>query len=172
MTATTGIFRVRYDQKLSPCQNISTPSLYIDGKADLQYSFVGSSNGTARYISLFESEADGSFIGDYCDVYLTHDSRTVRRDHNAGRNHLRNVLEYYQRMAHRPSPCHLRSDSLTDGVEISQEKAQSVIDSITSSYAAEGQPNPMFQGGVVPGYPPPPPPFAFQGLSLKPARHM
>lgn len=37
-------------------------------------------------------------IGDYCDVYLTHDSMSVRKAHNAGRNHLRNVLEYYQRM--------------------------------------------------------------------------
>ena len=36
--------------------------------------------------------------GDYCDVYLTHDSMSVRKAHNSGRNHLRNVLEYYQRM--------------------------------------------------------------------------
>lgn len=36
-------------------------------------------------------------IGDYCDVYLTHDSMSVRKAHNAGRNHLRNVVEYYQR---------------------------------------------------------------------------
>jgi hypothetical protein len=34
---------------------------------------------------------------DYCDVYLTHDSMSVRKAHNAGRNHLRNVVEYYQR---------------------------------------------------------------------------
>ncbi|OJI98475.1 hypothetical protein ASPVEDRAFT_461603 [Aspergillus versicolor CBS 583.65] len=44
---------------------------------------------------------------------------SVRKAHNSGRNHLRNVVEYYQ--------------------QIGQEKAQSVIDSITSSYAAEGQ---------------------------------
>ncbi|KAI9039917.1 putative U1 snRNP complex component Yhc1 [Aspergillus affinis] len=78
-------------------------------------------------------------IGDYCDVYLTHDSMSVRKAHNSGRNHLRNVLEYYQ--------------------QIGQEKAQSVIDSITSSYAAEGQavPNPaMAPPGAFP-----PPPFAF-----------
>lgn len=37
-------------------------------------------------------------IGDYCDVYLTHDSMSVRKAHNSGRNHLRNVVEYYQRM--------------------------------------------------------------------------
>lgn len=34
---------------------------------------------------------------DYCDVYLTHDSMSVRKAHNSGRNHLRNVVEYYQR---------------------------------------------------------------------------
>ena len=36
-------------------------------------------------------------IGDYCDVYLTHDSMSVRKAHNTGKNHLRNVVEYYQR---------------------------------------------------------------------------
>ncbi|KKK21600.1 U1 small nuclear ribonucleoprotein [Aspergillus ochraceoroseus] len=66
---------------------------------------------------------------------------SVRKAHNSGRNHLRNVVEYYQ--------------------QIGQEKAQSVIDSITSSYAAEGQavPNPaMAPPGAYP------PPFGFPGL--------
>jgi U1 small nuclear ribonucleoprotein C len=91
---------------------------------------------------------------DYCDVYLTHDSMSVRKAHNSGRNHLRNVVDYYQQIGH--------------------EKAQSVIDSITSSYAAEGQAhaNPMLpqnqpgHGGFPPGssqgpFPAgmPPPPF-------------
>ncbi|RYP49244.1 hypothetical protein DL768_005018 [Monosporascus sp. mg162] len=110
------------------------------------------------------------FFCDYCDVYLTHDSMSVRKAHNSGRNHLRNVVDYYQQIGH--------------------EKAQSVIDSITSSYAAEGQAhaNPMLPqnqpqnigppphlhhlpppgagvGGGPPGGPggafPPPPPFSF-----------
>ncbi|RMZ90633.1 hypothetical protein DV736_g2125, partial [Chaetothyriales sp. CBS 134916] len=63
---------------------------------------------------------------------------SVRKAHNSGRNHLRNVTEYYQQIGH--------------------EKAQSVIDSITSSYAAEGQANPMFQQAGA-GFPPPPPGF-------------
>ncbi|KAJ5769985.1 uncharacterized protein N7511_002036 [Penicillium nucicola] len=79
---------------------------------------------------------------DYCDVYLTHDSMSVRKAHNSGRNHLRNVVEYYQ--------------------QIGQEKAQSVIDSITSSYAAEGQPLP--NPAMVPGAFPPP--FGFPGMEL------
>ncbi|KAJ5504066.1 hypothetical protein N7463_006940 [Penicillium fimorum] len=63
---------------------------------------------------------------------------SVRKAHNSGRNHLRNVVDYYQ--------------------QIGQEKAQSVIDSITSSYAAEGQqaPNMMPPGAF-------PPPFGFPG---------
>lgn len=86
-------------------------------------------------------EAMPKFFCDYCDVYLTHDSMSVRKAHNTGRNHLRNVVDYYQQIGH--------------------EKAQSVIDSITNSYAAEGQSsnNPMLpqnqpMGGMMGGFPP------------------
>ena len=83
------------------------------------------------------------FFCDYCDVYLTHDSMSVRKAHNSGRNHLRNVVDYYQQIGH--------------------EKAQSVIDSITNSYDAEGlgSSNPMnnFPGAGVGGFGPPPPGF-------------
>ncbi|KXH66522.1 U1 zinc finger [Colletotrichum salicis] len=109
------------------------------------------------------------FFCDYCDVYLTHDSMSVRKAHNSGRNHLRNVVDYYQQIGH--------------------EKAQSVIDSITSSYAAEGQAhnNPMlpqnqpgsafpppfpFPGGVPPPFPGMPagaPPFP-QGMIPPPGQ--
>ncbi|KAL2203953.1 zf-U1-domain-containing protein [Sarocladium strictum] len=84
------------------------------------------------------------FFCDYCDVYLTHDSMSVRKAHNSGRNHLRNVVDYYQQIGH--------------------EKAQSVIDSITSSYAAEGQAhaNPMLPQNQ-PGHGFHPPPFPFPG---------
>lgn len=43
-------------------------------------------------------------LGDYCDVYLTHDSMSVRKAHNSGRNHLRNVVDYYQRTTPTPIP--------------------------------------------------------------------
>jgi len=107
------------------------------------------------------------FFCDYCDVYLTHDSMSVRKAHNSGRNHLRNVIDYYQQIGH--------------------EKAQSVIDSITSSYADAGQAssNPMLQtpnlgpnpggfpGGPPPGFPPfgrggMPPPFGMNGPPPRP----
>ncbi|PWN19319.1 zf-U1-domain-containing protein [Microstroma glucosiphilum] len=38
----------------------------------------------------------GKHYCDYCDVYLTHDSVSVRKAHNSGRNHLQNVRDYYQ----------------------------------------------------------------------------
>lgn len=69
---------------------------------------------------------------------------SVRKAHNSGRNHLRNVVDYYQQIGH--------------------EKAQAVIDGITSSYAAEGQSMPLQpqlsagQGGGPPGFSGPPPP--------------
>jgi len=33
---------------------------------------------------------------DYCDTFLTHDSPSVRKTHNAGRKHKDNVRTYYQ----------------------------------------------------------------------------
>ena len=60
-------------------------------------------------------------------------------------------------------------------IEIGHEKAQSVIDSITSSYAAEGQQsqNPMLQGPPMggPGGFGAPPPFAFPGNFQSMLRH-
>lgn len=85
---------------------------------------------------------------------------SVRKAHNAGRNHLRNVQEYYQRESatgYRSMQAYLQVCC----PEIGQEKAQSVIDSITSSYAAEGQavPNPaMAPPGAFP------PPFGVPGV--------
>lgn len=96
---------------------------------------------------------------------------SVRKAHNSGRNHERNVLDYYQRTALPqllPDMYPLRSEGYPNGrsIEIGHEKAQSVIDSITSSYAAEGQAgaNPMLnQGGGPMGGPGFPPPFGFPG---------
>ncbi|KAI9810427.1 MAG: hypothetical protein M1826_003617 [Phylliscum demangeonii] len=112
---------------------------------------------TANILRFEDFALELELDGDYCDVYLTHDSMSVRKAHNSGRNHLRNVVDYYQQIGH--------------------EKAQSVIDSITSSYAAEGQAssNPMLaqnmgSGGMPPpfGFPGrpgamPPPPFGMPG---------
>ncbi|EEB95728.1 hypothetical protein MPER_05256 [Moniliophthora perniciosa FA553] len=53
---------------------------------------------------------------DYCDVFLTHDSASVRKAHNSGKNHLANVKDYYASLGH--------------------DKAQSIIDQITSAYEA------------------------------------
>ncbi|EPS71185.1 hypothetical protein M569_03575, partial [Genlisea aurea] len=34
---------------------------------------------------------------DYCDTYLTHDSPSVRKQHNAGYKHKANLRAYYQK---------------------------------------------------------------------------
>jgi U1 small nuclear ribonucleoprotein C len=96
---------------------------------------------------------------------------SVRKAHNAGKNHLRNVLDYYQRQRHSLALPIEGIHILTWAPEIGHEKAQSVIDSITSSYAAEGQAgaNPMLGGQQGPGGPPfPPPPFGFPGGVVPP----
>lgn len=90
---------------------------------------------------------------------------SVRKAHNSGRNHLRNVVDYYQRASCvSRTYCHINILP-----EIGHEKAQSVIDSITNSYAAEGQSasNPML--GQNPGVAPPPFPGAFPGGSCLPS---
>jgi|SRR5690242_12742591 len=73
------------------------------------------------------------FFCDYCDVYLTHDSMSVRKAHNSGRNHLRNVQAYYE--------------------QISSEQTQQVINSITDAYVAEGQANPLYAANLSGGFP-------------------
>ncbi|KAJ7228489.1 U1 zinc finger-domain-containing protein, partial [Mycena pura] len=59
---------------------------------------------------------------DYCDVFLTHDSTSVRKAHNNGRNHLANVRDYYASLGH--------------------DQAQSIIDQITSAYESGSGPPP------------------------------
>ncbi|KAI9141352.1 hypothetical protein BKA69DRAFT_1022764, partial [Paraphysoderma sedebokerense] len=53
---------------------------------------------------------------DYCDIYLTHDSPSVRKAHNTGWKHIMHVKSYYAELGH--------------------DKAQEVIDSITKDYGA------------------------------------
>ncbi|KAF8314578.1 U1 zinc finger-domain-containing protein [Cantharellus anzutake] len=59
---------------------------------------------------------------DYCDVFLTHDSASVRKAHNSGRNHLANVRDYYASLGH--------------------DKAQNIIDQITQAYESGNGPPP------------------------------
>ncbi|KAK9456345.1 U1 zinc finger-domain-containing protein [Dipodascopsis uninucleata] len=88
------------------------------------------------------------YFCDYCDVFLTHDSISVRKAHNSGKNHIKNVVDYYQ--------------------QISQEQAQAIIDSITSQYSEEKPNVPVKQlpytfpanippPPTLPGIPVPPP---------------
>ncbi|KAI1786699.1 DHBP synthase RibB-like alpha/beta domain-containing protein [Ganoderma leucocontextum] len=76
---------------------------------------------------------------DYCDVFLTHDSASVRKAHNSGRNHLANVRDYYASLGH--------------------DKAQSIIDQITAAYESGNPPPPGGFGFGPQHLAPPGPPF-------------
>ncbi|GAA5864653.1 hypothetical protein JCM3774_006027 [Rhodotorula dairenensis] len=60
----------------------------------------------------------GKYYCDYCDVFLTHDSSSVRRAHNSGRNHLSNVRDYY--------------------ANLGSDRAQELIDQITRAFENGG----------------------------------
>ncbi|EPQ27322.1 uncharacterized protein PFL1_05244 [Pseudozyma flocculosa PF-1] len=64
----------------------------------------------------------GKHYCDYCDVFLTHDSISVRKAHNSGRNHIQNVRDYYS------------------GLE--PDQVQKIIDSINKAYEERGLPKP------------------------------
>jgi len=57
------------------------------------------------------------FYCEYCDIYLTHSSAGGRRQHNSGRKHINNKIEYYQTLIREknlappmyPVPPHLSS---------------------------------------------------------------
>ncbi|ORX74325.1 zf-U1-domain-containing protein [Linderina pennispora] len=54
---------------------------------------------------------------DYCDIFLTHDSPSVRKAHNTGWKHINQVAAYYR--------------------ELEPNKTQEVIDSITAAYGGQ-----------------------------------
>ncbi|EPX74322.1 U1 snRNP-associated protein Usp103 [Schizosaccharomyces octosporus yFS286] len=50
------------------------------------------------------------YLCDYCQVWLTHDSQSVRKAHNAGRAHLQNVQDYYTKVAQEEAQKRLEED--------------------------------------------------------------
>eukprot|EP00736_Rhodelphis_marinus_P011015 Rmarinus@m.5507 len=91
------------------------------------------------------------FYCDYCDVFLTHDSASVRKQHHSGVKHKQNVRAYY--------------------AQFEEEITQSVIDQViktyeeqklqapaclfmqapaASAYTPPGVPNSMGRGAVLP----------------------
>ncbi|KAI9363962.1 U1 small nuclear ribonucleoprotein C [Zopfochytrium polystomum] len=78
---------------------------------------------------------------DYCDIFLTHDSPSVRKAHNSGWKHKMHVQNYYS--------------------ALSQDKVQEIIDQITKAYEGKlGAPDfaPIPPLGIPFGLPMRPPP--------------
>ncbi|SCZ91743.1 BZ3500_MvSof-1268-A1-R1_Chr5-1g07644 [Microbotryum saponariae] len=115
---------------------------------------------------------------DYCDVFLTHDSSSVRKAHNSGRNHLTNVRDYYAcKYWALVADSMLSVANLRCGVSVltalGSDKAQDMIDQIARKY--EGGPGgvarvlPMAPGmmgnmnGPPQSYGAPPPPMRGPG---------
>ncbi|PAV80387.1 hypothetical protein WR25_20661 isoform A [Diploscapter pachys] len=74
---------------------------------------------------------------DYCDVFLTHDSPSVRKTHNGGRKHKENVRMYYQKWM--------------------EDQAQKLIDETAKAFASNvraGQTTPA--PNAMPSYAPSP----------------
>lgn len=88
---------------------------------------------------------------DYCDIFLTHDSSSVRKAHNAGRNHLINVKTYYSGTILVTTYTHTDqwryvcwNKGLTTRIlsisfiELSPETTQAVMDTVARAYAEGG----------------------------------
>ncbi|KAJ2394121.1 U1 small nuclear ribonucleoprotein C [Coemansia sp. RSA 2559] len=60
---------------------------------------------------------------DYCDIFLTHDSVSVRKAHNTGWKHINQVVAYYR--------------------EVDGEKMQEVVNRIAEAYAEHNLPVPQ-----------------------------
>ncbi|KAJ1747639.1 U1 small nuclear ribonucleoprotein C [Coemansia sp. RSA 989] len=58
---------------------------------------------------------------DYCDIFLTHDSASVRKAHNSGWKHVNQVAAYYR--------------------ELEPEKTQEIINLLAEAY--NGMPMPV-----------------------------
>ncbi|CEH12476.1 zf-u1-domain-containing protein [Ceraceosorus bombacis] len=77
----------------------------------------------------------GKHYCDYCDVYLTHDSTSVRKAHNSGRNHMQNVRDYYQ--------------------GLDPAKVQGILADVTRAYEEVGLTRPTEAMGYRPPFRPP-----------------
>ncbi|KAM3234453.1 U1 small nuclear ribonucleoprotein C [Capsicum chacoense] len=75
---------------------------------------------------------------DYCDTYLTHDSPSVRKQHNAGYKHKGNVRTYYQQFE----------------AQLNQSLIDQKVKEHLGAFRPVGLPFPQLRPGM-PGLPPP-----------------
>ncbi|KAI8060716.1 U1 zinc finger-domain-containing protein [Gongronella butleri] len=93
---------------------------------------------------------------EYCDVYLTHDSPSVRKGHNLGRNHINNVRAYYTEL--NPYQTQAIVNEIVRAYEVSNQPIPNMYNGSSSFYperlsAGPGGPRPPFMPGR-PGFPP------------------
>lgn len=87
---------------------------------------------------------------EYCDIYLTHSSAGGRRQHNSGRKHINNKIEYYTALIREkmlappiyPVPAHLQ-DAIRPNMMAGRAPMPGVLPPLA--------PPPAFNPGVIPG---------------------
>eukprot|EP01057_Protomagalhaensia_wolfi_P006005 Protomagalhaensia_wolfi_Nauph_80__6004@NODE_817_length_1979_cov_3196_396392_g613_i0_p4_GENE_NODE_817_length_1979_cov_3196_396392_g613_i0NODE_817_length_1979_cov_3196_396392_g613_i0_p4_ORF_typecomplete_len139_score1_62zfU1/PF06220_12/3_4e18ARS2/PF04959_13/2_NODE_817_length_1979_cov_3196_396392_g613_i08691285 len=108
---------------------------------------------------------------EYCDINLTHSSPAGRRQHNSGRRHINNKIEYYQNLIRDPSfipPAHVRDASFRPQLFGSPFFQQPRVPMIVRPQM--GAPPPAFPPRM-PGLganPPRPPQYSLPNAGLRP----
>uniref|UniRef100_A0A060T5T3 ARAD1B06292p n=1 Tax=Blastobotrys adeninivorans TaxID=409370 RepID=A0A060T5T3_BLAAD len=119
------------------------------------------------------------YFCDYCGTALTHDSKSVRKSHSLGRNHVKYIVDYYENVGReegffRPdmpsstNPATPASALPTTANPLDQSKQLAEVrtgipgidrrqdaNSLDRVFAAKPLPPPA----TIPGLPPPPPQF-------------
>eukprot|EP00873_Tetraselmis_striata_P005055 jgi/Tetstr1/425319/TSEL_015769.t1 len=105
---------------------------------------------------------------DYCDTYLTHDSPTVRKQHNAGYKHKANVRNYFAQFEDQSQAAALMDDPAKAAEMSSREAFQAQVAAqfqqrIMAMRPPGGGGMPPPGMGPPPGHPGGPPPPGYMG---------
>lgn len=91
---------------------------------------------------------------DYCDAYLTHDSASVRKQHNSGFKHKSNFKAYYLQYE---EEAQMRLYAEAHGLPMPRPPHIPVGGPRPPQHMPGGGPPPLHGGGPPPGRGPPPP---------------
>ncbi|KAJ1981827.1 U1 small nuclear ribonucleoprotein C [Dimargaris verticillata] len=93
------------------------------------------------------------FYCDYCDIFLTHDSPSVRKAHGKGWKHIMQVERYYSALS--PEKCQEILDVISKSYTGNGEARDD--DRWSSSYSSPHGARPPMYSPTSPGFRPPPP---------------